>query len=1354
MLARFLPWRLLTALLLTGVGALAISISILYNTTVTTEISKLQALAQSHGKLINSVAQYDAQFNKAFPNGNSRGATLYQVTNAHFENIEFGSTGEIVIGEIRNGKIYFLIPSRVLGAEIPPVDQNAKTAEPMRRALLGRSGSMLAPDYRGRQVLAWYEPIPDLDAGIVAKINISEIRKPFETTALVGFLIAITMSVLSCVVFVVIGVASSARQDKSTHTRSRLGNRVTMQLALIACLTFVGAFSVASVVGLVFSTEIDRQKGELLSLSEGMASLIGAVADFDLLPKGSGVNSNAAEATISQVKRAAKTSPGFGLSGEIVLGTLNGTDIEFLLPSRFTGVPSQSVSFEGTKAEPMRRALSGQSGVIEDLDYRGVTVVAAFQPIRHLKAGLVTKMDLKEIKDPYFLTALIIVSLSIFIIVLGTLLAPHIVEETGLLAVRRNETEIALSEKSKDGESILHYTSFLLILFAGFIFLLDYSTPLGVAAGIPYIALLIIGAFFTGEKGIYALTILATVLVFSGWVLGPDEGAVFWKILTNRLYAVFTIALAAIILVRNKKAEKSVRESELRTRTIIENATDGIITIGEQGLVQSFSPAAEEIFGFTASEVIGKNIKMLMPEPTRSEHDDYLKNYLQTGEGRVVGQNREVIGLRKDGTQFSLDLAVGEAVLGDEHIFTGIVRDITDRKRAESELHDARDAAEEATKAKANFLSAMSHEIRTPMNGVVGMIDLLRESTLDADQLQMVDTVKSSAYSLLTIINDILDFSKIEAGKLDLEEIPISIADAVEGVGEALAVTARNKNIRLCVYVDPDIPDGLIGDQVRLRQIIFNLGGNAIKFTEQGKVLIRADRMPGDDDDQVMVRLQVIDDGIGIPEAAQKTLFQAFSQVDASTTRRFGGTGLGLSICQRLVELMGGEIGVNSVEGEGSTFHVTVTLPVAMEHSLKSDREDLQGLKVLSAFGDPELRDLMPRYLEHWGAKTEITEQLTDVKKLALKAVDESDPFDVIVLGSSWPIDEQISLVEDLSSLGAIPARFVLACQKRSRKERKVLGNTVYLDADPMQRGTFIRAVAVAAGRASPDVVYEDSDIDRDPGKAPTVEAAEAMGQLILLAEDNLTNQNVIKRQLAVLGYAVEIANDGVEALAFMKKRSYALLLSDCHMPNMDGFELTKAIRKEESGSPEHFPVIAVTASVMKEETDNCFASGMDDFLAKPLEMDKLRAKLRKWMPVAEITDIALEPDPVVEQDSAPEPRDDAISEIGPIDPSALKSVFGDDEETFREILKDFVGPSMANAKDIETAFENRSASDVAAGAHKLKSSSRSVGATELADICNGLETAGKNDDWNTINELVPRLPGVMQKIGDYIENL
>jgi signal transduction histidine kinase/CheY-like chemotaxis protein/purine-cytosine permease-like protein/HPt (histidine-containing phosphotransfer) domain-containing protein len=677
------------------------------------------------------------------------------------------------------------------------------------------------------------------------------------------------------------------------------------------------------------------------------------------------------------------------------------------------------------------------------------------------------------------------------------------------------------------------------------------------------------------------------------------------------------------------------------------------------------------------------------------------------------------------------------------------------REEAENEIRIARDAAEDATKAKANFLAAMSHEIRTPMNGVVGMIDLLRESTLDDDQIQMVDTVKGSAYSLLTIINDILDFSKIEAGKLDLEEIPISICDAVEGVGEALAVTARNKNIQLCVYVDPNIPEGVIGDQVRLRQIIFNLGGNAIKFTEQGKVLIRADRIPSNDDTRATIRLQVIDDGIGIPEKAQKSLFQAFSQVDASTTRRFGGTGLGLSICQRLTELMNGEIGVHSVEGEGSTFHVTITFPIAEEHNFKRAGEDLDGLRVLLALRDPELRDLIPRYLQHSKARTDVVEEMTDIKESALAAIAESDPFDVIVLGSVWDLKDQIALIEKLGAEKELSAKFIVACRQRSRKERKELGNTVYVDADPLQRTALVRGVAVATGRASPDVEYDDVDIMKDPGKAPTVEEADAMGQLILLAEDNLTNQNVIKRQLTVLGYAVEIADDGIEALKLMGKRSYAILLTDCHMPNMDGFLLTKAIRKGEANSSAHLPIVAITASVMKEEIDNCFGSGMDDYLPKPLEMDKLRAMLRKWMPASE--SIAVDENnnsisgEIITPSASEEKSDNGNSAI---DPSALKSVFGDDEETFIEILKEFIEPSTSNVADIDSAFSERSAEGVAMSAHKLKSSARSIGANDLADLCQTLESAGKIDDWDVIDEETPRLSSTFQRVVEYIDAL
>jgi len=680
--------------------------------------------------------------------------------------------------------------------------------------------------------------------------------------------------------------------------------------------------------------------------------------------------------------------------------------------------------------------------------------------------------------------------------------------------------------------------------------------------------------------------------------------------------------------------------------------------------------------------------------------------------------------------------------------------DITERKKGEEELRDARDLAEEATKAKATFLATMSHEIRTPMGGVIGMVDILQETKLSDDQRQMVNTVKDSAHSLLTIINDILDFSKIEAGKLDLEEIPVSICDVVEGAGEALAVNARNKGITLSVYVDPDIPDAVLGDQVRLRQILFNFGSNAIKFTAKGKVIVRADRLPSSDAQYVKIRFQVIDEGIGIPEDAQKNLFQAFSQVEASTTRRFGGTGLGLSICQRLTELMNGTIGVESVPGEGSTFSATISLAVAKEHSIKSDGLDLNGLNVLLVHQRNDLEILIPRYLERWGARVTSCSDFAQAQSEALEAVARSDAYNVVCLDSDWPLNEQVAFVQSARSDPALSAtRYVIAFQSRSKSDRVDLENTVFVNAAPLRRSEFIRSIAIAAGRASPDVEYDDSEDLSSHAKAPEVDEAEANGQLILLAEDNLTNQDVIRRQLSLLGYAVEIASDGQEAYEMLQSRSYAILLTDCHMPVMDGFQLSEKLRNIEGREKGNFPIIAVTASVMREEVDRCFASGMDDYLAKPLEMKKLKAMLQKWMPKP----VGI--NKVIETPSDPENEDqeDVVSGAnadGPIDPSALKSVFGDDAETFREILDEFLAPSAANAEEIIAAAKNRSADQVGAAAHKLKSSSRSVGAVDLAELCQVLEQAGNAGDWDIIDETVPRLPQIMSDVSDYIKAL
>jgi len=804
---------------------------------------------------------------------------------------------------------------------------------------------------------------------------------------------------------------------------------------------------------------------------------------------------------------------------------------------------------------------------------------------------------------------------------------------------------------------------------------------------------------------------------------------------------------------QQKELDEKLRKSEETFKAVVDQLPSAIALKDHSGLYTLANRTFHEWFAEQDQSVVGLVTHDLFPKELSDKFVNIDESIRESGETVTKEFTESFV----DGsvhtflmTKFPIQDAEGNVAIGS------VETDITERKRAEVELRDARDAAEEATKAKATFLATMSHEIRTPMGGVIGMVDLLQQSKMTDDQQQMINTVGDSAHSLLTIINDILDFSKIEAGKLDLEEISISIRDIVEGAGEALAVSARNKGIGLSVFVDPDIPDALVGDQVRLRQILFNFGTNAIKFTEKGKVFIRADKVASEDKGKATVRFQVIDEGIGIPEEAQKKLFQAFSQVDASTTRKFGGTGLGLTICQRLTEIMNGEIGVESVEGEGSAFSATVSFPIAEEHTFKSDGHDLEGLNVLLVHKDDDMRALIPDYLEHWKATVTATADIDKAKAMALGAAKVGAPFDVICLGSGWPLDEQVDAVRSLQAEKTLSSTgYVVACRGRVRADRPENDNTVYVDAGPLRRAAFIKSVAVAAGRASPEVEHDDSEITLDAGKAPTVAEAEAMGQLILLAEDNVTNQDVIRRQLTMLGYALEIANDGKEALELLETRNFAILLTDCHMPNMDGFELTETIRKSEKDKDIRIPIVAVTASVMKEEVDQCFAAGMDDFIAKPLEMQKAKEMLHKWMPEAEGVAAEASGEAAAEDiTDEPEAKDDGDGGNGAINPTALKSVFGDDEATFKEILNDFVEPATSNVGEIEASFNDRSADGVAKAAHKLKSSARSVGANDLAELCQTLELAGKAEDWDEIDKAAPLLPSTIQKVVEYIDNL
>ena len=686
------------------------------------------------------------------------------------------------------------------------------------------------------------------------------------------------------------------------------------------------------------------------------------------------------------------------------------------------------------------------------------------------------------------------------------------------------------------------------------------------------------------------------------------------------------------------------------------------------------------------------------------------------------------------------------------------------------QLHEALESANAANAAKSSFLAAMSHEIRTPMNGVVGMIDLLRQTSLDGDQKQMTNTVRESAFSLLQIINDILDFSKIEAGKMSLEEIPFNIARTFEGVVDTLAPNAEKKGVALVPYVDPRIPDSVSGDPVRLRQILFNIAGNAIKFTEnnddkRGMVIIRADLVDQSDSDpkRVKIRYSIQDNGIGIPEEAQASLFEPFTQAESSTTRRFGGTGLGLSICVKLCDLMGGDIGVESEFGKGSNFMVSLPHESLASATSVDDTNaaTLLGVKTLLVTESAVLREFLSHYLSYWKAEIEVASEPQDDNNMSMRLAQDSIP-DVIILGP----DVQESLKNEIReavrrSTAKDSVKFVFMRSGSKEGARLVSPDTVTVDSKPLKRSSFITAVAVAVGRESPEVQQVDEVKKVGGRRALSVEDAEARGELILVAEDNLTNQDVIQRQLNLLGYAAEFKDNGLEALEAWKGKHYALLLTDCNMPEMDGWELTKQIRESESET-EHIPIIAITANALQGDAERCLEVGMDDYLSKPIDMQKLETMMSKWMPVSEIT---------LGDDSAAEAANSAessVSQTSPgvsqekavandellVDDNALRALVGDDDETIVEILKDFISPATDNVGGINAAFEARSLDGIVDNSHKLKSSARSIGANRLADVCETLEAAGKSKDMGIIEVAFTELAPAFDAVVKHIEGL
>jgi len=770
-----------------------------------------------------------------------------------------------------------------------------------------------------------------------------------------------------------------------------------------------------------------------------------------------------------------------------------------------------------------------------------------------------------------------------------------------------------------------------------------------------------------------------------------------------------------------KRAQDALKASEVRNRTLMTSLVDGLITISDTGIIETINIAACRLFGYSKLELLGKNIKILMPTPYHDKHDDYLSNYAKTGIAKAIGNNVDVFGLRKDGSTFPMNLSVSEMLIGGVKKYSGIVRNDTERRNSEQEIITARNKAEHAAQAKSNFLATMSHEIRTPMNGVIGMTELLKRTQLTIEQKDIVSTISESGQSLLSLINDILELSKIEAGKIDLDYISFNLERTVYDVIRLLSFSAEQKNIELNFHYHTHCPKYIVGDAGRIRQVILNLVGNAIKFTSEGHVIAEISSINKNDSSHTL-RIEIKDTGIGIDEEEKHKLFESFTQADDSTSRQFGGTGLGLTICKQLIELMHGKIDVDSQLGQGSNFWFEIPVTEA-DSPTRENSTELNDIHIMTVCNSKSNRYILSEQLKNWNIHVDEVANTQQVISKMLTAKLENNPYHIVL------IDNDISdlncqllgrKIKENENINKIPLILLASfTDQGSASKYKEIGYSAYLSRpifSDLLYETLKQSLGLDLSSEITSSLITKHSIQED--KLNHVNDDIKLNGKILLVEDVIVNQLVARGLMSGYNLTIDIANNGQEAVKKQLQKQYDLILMDCQMPIMDGFDATKKIRETDK----KVIIIALTANALSSDKDKCLSVGMNDYLAKPYNREQLISILDKWLNKQAAT---IEPSSTTNNDLENHQPDFSLS-ICKEKLEEMKNIMG---EVFNELIPAFIEQSDQLINSMSEHLSNKQLDVVERHAHSMKSSSLNVGAEALSNLSMILETMARNND-------------------------